>query len=154
MKRKNLYVIAGLISLVSLISCSNEKDELTASVVGTWSGDKADFKINPSGIIPAFTITEDDFAVKLEFKNDGTLLLTDNNQTTTGTYIKSGNQLTININYTFEFIELAGTYLIEELSQANLRASIEKQGTYKHPDTGQEFEGKVKATLYFDRQAN
>lgn len=46
---------------------------------------------------------------------------------------------------------MEGTYHIEELTTSRLRVPIEKEGTYKHPDTGQQFDGKVKATLYFAR---
>lgn len=150
MKAINLCV-ASLFSLLLIVSC-DDNDEASAPIAGVWNGNKADFRLNPNGIIPAFTITEDDFSMRLEFKSDGTLLLTDNsNQTTTGTYVVNGRDLTINISYEFEFIGMEGTYNVEELTTSRLRVSIEKEGTYKHPDTGQQFDGKVKATLYFEK---
>jgi hypothetical protein len=153
MKTKNL-LIAGLLSFLFFLSCDDDKDEVNASIVGTWSGNKADFKLNPDGIIPAFTVSEDNFPVMLEFKNDGVLILTDDAQSTTGTYQLNGKKLTININYEFEFIGLSGIFDVEELTRAKLRASREEEGTYEHPDTRQKFDGKVKAFLYFDRQEN
>lgn len=151
MKAINLYV-AGLLSLLLVVSCDDD-DEATAPIAGVWAGNKAEYRLNPNGIIPPFTITEDDLRLRLEFKNDGTLLLADEgNQTATGTYGLSGRDLTINISYQFEFIDMDGTYHVEELTTPRLRVSIEKEGTYVHPDTGEQFNGTVKATLYFDRQ--
>lgn len=139
---------------VALTACKDEA-EITAAIVGKWSGREADFKINPSGIIPAFTLHEDEFPVQLEFKSDGKLILTDNKGVSkTGTYSQSGNQLTITIDYTFELIELSGTYQITELTNSALTAEIEKEGSYTHPDTGQQFDGKVTATLFFTRASN
>jgi hypothetical protein len=51
-------------------------------------------------------------------------------------------------------IGLDGTYHVEELTQNNLRIRITKDGEYTHPDTGQQFDGEVEATLYFDKQSN
>lgn len=153
MKAINLCV-ASLFSLLLIVSC-NENDEVSAPIAGVWNGTKADFRLNPSGIIPPFTITEDDFQMRLEFKSDGTLLLTDNsNQTTNGTYTLNGRDLAINISYEFELVGMEGLYNVEELTTSRLRVSIEKEGSFEHPDTGRQFDGKVKATLYFDRQSN
>jgi hypothetical protein len=145
------YFFIGLLALIILGACKDDP-EITAPIIGKWSGQKADFKVNPSGIIPAFTLKEDQLLVNLEFKTDGTLILTDNKGITrTGTYLQNENQLNINIDYTFELIELSGTYILNELTSSNLQAEIEKEGSYKHPDTGQEFDGKVTATLYFTK---
>lgn len=152
MKTK-ISIFAALCCILMLFACKDDSD-VSASIVGKWSGNKADFKINPKGIIPAFTISEDNLAVQLEFKNDGTLILTDDQTTTSGTYQLNGRSLVININYTFEVIGLEGTYDVEELSRSKLRVSIEKEGNFEHPDTGQKIDGTVEATLFFDRQAN
>ena len=150
---KTNVVLAAVLMLV-IFSC-REDGEITSQLTGAWAGNKADFKVNPDGIIPAFTITEDNFPVQLDFKSDGTVILTDDDGTTTsGTYSLSGRDLTININYNIEMIGLDGTYHVEELTQSALRIRIEKEGEYTHPDTGQEFDGKVEATLYFDRRTN
>lgn len=152
---KRIQIVVYFTLLMGAWSACKEEAEITAAVVGKWSGREADFKINPSGIIPAFTLHEDELPVQLEFKNDGKLVLTDNKGVTrNGTYSQSGNQLTITIDYTFELIELAGTYKINELTSSELEAEIEKEGSYTHPDTGQQFDGKVTATLFFTRTAN
>jgi hypothetical protein len=150
---KTKVLIAAFLMLV-VFSC-REDGEVTSQLTGIWAGNKADFKVNPDGIIPAFTITEDNFPVQLDFKSDGTLVLTDDDGTTTsGTYVLSGRDLTIVINYNIEMIGLDGTYHVEELTQNNLRIRITKDGEYTHPDTGQQFDGEVEATLYFDKQSN
>jgi hypothetical protein len=143
-----------LLCLILLVSCHKNEDDPgpLSPIAGVWAGNHAVFNLNPEGIIPAFNVTEDNFPVKLEFKTDGTLILTKGSTVTTGTYQLNDRDLVINIDYTFEYLAMAGTYHIEALTPTELRASIEKNGTFKQPDTGQEFNGKVKATLYFDRK--
>jgi hypothetical protein len=153
MSRKNIVALLFIFSLA--VSACKDEAEITASIQGKWSGQEAAFKINPSGIIPPFTLHEDEFPIQLEFKSDGTLILTDNKSVTrNGTYTQAGDQLTINIDYTFELIELSGTYHINQLTSSALQAEIEKEGSYTHPDTGQQFDGKVTATLYFSKNLN
>jgi hypothetical protein len=147
-------VSIAVVLLLVAFSCS-EDGEVTSQLTGKWAGNKADFKVNPDGIIPAFTISEDEFPVQLDFRSDGTLVVTDDDgATTSGTYALSERNLTININYTIEMIGLDGTYHVEELTDNSLRLRITKEGEYTHPDTNQQFEGEVEATLYFDRQSN
>ena len=144
----------GLAAVVCalIISCQNE-GEVKSTIVGTWYGSQADFRINPDGIIPAFTITEDTIPVQLDFKTDGSVYLTDNKGArTSGTYSLSGRNLTINIDYDFEFIGLGGTYHVEELTDSNLRIVITKDGEYTDPDSNQTVHGEVEATLYFKKQ--
>lgn len=154
MVRNCIWGIALL--FFSLISaCRDEEPVINASVLGKWAGSNADFKINPSGIIPAFTLKEEEFPVQLEFKDEGVVILTDNDGASSeGIYSQAGDKLTIGIDYTFELIELSGTYQINELTNTRLELEIEKEGSYTHPDTGQEFDGKVTATLYFNKSGN
>ena len=152
---KRNYILACLLLLAAALGACKDEAEISATIVGKWSGREADFKVNPSGIIPAFPLHEDEFPVQLEFKNDGKLILTDNKGVSrNGTYTQSDDQLTIAIDYKFELIELSGTYRITELTTTDLSAEIEKEGSYTHPDTGQQFDGKVTATLFFTRAAN
>jgi hypothetical protein len=149
MKTKVL-LIAGLLSL-SLLGCKDD-GEISASIVGKWQSDKADFNLNPSGPIPGYTITRDDFSIQTQFNSDGSVVLTDENGvSTTGSYTMTGTKLTLNINYDIEFISLSGTYTIDELTDTRLIAVIKKEDTFTDPDSGQEFEGEITVTLYFDR---
>lgn len=154
MSQRYFFSIALLLCAV-LNSCQDEDPVISASVIGKWNGNEADFKINPSGIIPAFTLHEDEFPVQLEFKTGGTLVLTDNKGVSReGIYSLAGDKLTIGIDYSFEMIDLSGTYQLNKLTSTNLEVEIEKDGSYTHPDTGQQFDGKVTATLYFNKTAN
>lgn len=147
---KNLLLV-----VVVLLTACKDESEISATIVGKWNGREADFKVNPSGVIPAFPIHKDEFPIQLDFRNDGSLVLTDNKGVSkTGSYVQSGNQLTITIDYSFEMIDLSGTYEIRELTTADLEVEIEKQGSYTHPDSGQQFDGKVTANLFFGKSTN
>ena len=147
--------LLSLVIFLSVFSC-REDEGIDAPLVGLWAGDKAEFRLNPSGIIPPFTVTEQDFLVHLHFKSDGSLILTDDKKETSeeGSYSLTGDQLTIDIDYKFEYLELSGTYNVELLTASILRASTEKEGTFHHPDSGLDFDGTVEATLHFTREAD
>jgi uncharacterized protein (TIGR03066 family) len=148
-------ILTALCVFAIIFTSCNDDAEITASIVGKWAGTEANFKINPTGVIPAFSLNEQPLNVQLDFKSDGKLILTDNKGVTqNGSYILSGNKLTINVDYTFELIELTGVYTIKELTTSTLSAEIERQGSYTHPDTGQQFDGTVIATLNFSKTGN
>lgn len=147
-----LKACIAALAILTLFAC-NDEGEVNSSIIGVWSGDRAEFKINPDGVIPAFTLNEDTIPVQVEFQGDGTVHLTDNDGArTSGTYTLSGRDLTLGIDYEFELIGLDGTYDVEELTDSNLRIKITKDGSYTDPDTNQTIEGEVEATLYFVRQ--
>jgi hypothetical protein len=152
MKTKVLFV-AGLLCLL-LFACKDE-GEITTSIAGKWQGDKADFNLNPSGPLPGYTITEDELPIQVEFKTDGSVTITDTDGTTTsGTYTMTGRKLALQIDYNIEFIGLSGTYVVDELNETNLKAVIKKEDTFQDPDSGQEFEGEITVTLYFDKMSS
>jgi hypothetical protein len=137
-----------------LFSCKEDDPKITMGIAGKWAGEKAEFKANPDGIIPAFTIPENQLPVVLDFKSDGVLILTDkNSKNYTGTYHLNGDKLDINIDYKFEFIEFTGQYDVLELTETKLTASTSRSGTFDVPNYGQ-FSGSVKATLFFNKVAN
>ena len=149
------FLLTGLVFITIVAAGCKDDADISATIVGKWSGSDADFKINPSGIIPAFSLAEEELPVELNFSKEGKLTLMDNKGvTTSGSYVLSGDQLTIDIDYTFELIDLAGVYTVRELTNSDLSAEIEKDGSYTHPDTGQQFDGKVIATLNFTRAGN
>lgn len=145
---KRILIAATLIMFFA--ACDD--DEPNVSIVGQWTGEKAGFKINPDGIIPAIAISEEELPVNLEFKSDGSVVLTDNQQhETTGTYVLNGNELTLNINYQIEFIALSGTYDVETLTSNSLVIAIEREGSYDDPGSGQTIDGTIEAVLSFSR---
>jgi hypothetical protein len=151
---KTKILLLATLFAVLVTGCKDE-GEITASIAGKWQGEKADFNLNPSGPIPGYTITEEDFPIHIEFKTDGSVTITDPDGTTaTGTYTMADRKLSLQIDYNIEFIGLSGTYVVDELSDSKLKAVIKKEDTFTDPDSGQEFEGEITVTLYFDRMSN
>lgn len=144
----NSYILG--IVLVLSIAC-NDKDEPLASITGQWQGDKAEFNVKPSGFPVGIPYTMDDFAAVLDFKTDGTVVITNGGLSSTGTYQLTGNKLILNTSFIVNDINLDGTYTIKALTKSTLKAFIEKEETVKDPNTGSDVSGTVKATLYFYR---
>ncbi|MBT1702814.1 lipocalin family protein [Chryseosolibacter indicus] len=140
--------IIGYLTICALcalmLGCDDDDKDLS-SIEGRWSGDRAALTVN---LIP---INEDDFDVVLDFKEDGTVILTEDNNTITGTYKVSGDDLTLTgINMVSIPVTLEGNYDIKELTNNRLVIEGEREGQYTHPDYGT-ITGKVKATLYFNK---
>lgn len=140
-----LYVAFG----VWLSACDDEKSP--ATLIGKWQGTKAEAEILAFGIPIPINKTDDTFAALVEFKDDGSVTLTEDGQTSSGIWEQNGDKLMLNLTFSTDFIDLSGTYTIKELTDAKLILFIEKDGTYTDPDSGIDIDGTVKATLYFDR---
>ncbi len=153
--KNSITSITVLLYLFLVISSCKEDDEkIIASITGKWAGQTADFKVNPKGIIPAFTLGDNELPVVLDFRNDGTVTLTDKNNTTyPGTYELTDRKLNLAIGYKFEYIDLTGQYDIDELTEQNLTASTQRSGTFDFPNYGQ-LDGSIKATLHFTKVPN
>jgi hypothetical protein len=148
MKSKWIYVWAIVAGFA--FSCDNDA-EITAGLVGKWQGDKADLVVKPDGFPVGVPYSFDEFDAVLEFKADGTLIVTEESQSTPGTYVKTGSKLEMNSALTIEDINLSGTYQIRELTRSTLKIEIEKDATVKDPNTKGDVTGEVKATLTFSR---
>jgi hypothetical protein len=141
--------------LIALLSCNDDEGEVTGDLVGVWAGSDAEFRLDPDGLVPAFTLNEDTIPVQLDFKADGAVFLTDNNGArVSGTYGLSGRNLTLDIDYTYEFVELAGVYKVVELNGDRLTLQITKDGSYTDPDRNETYEGEVEATMNFIKQGS
>jgi hypothetical protein len=153
MQLRILYIPVFMMWLV-LASCQEDEPKITVGIVGKWAGEKVQIKVNPDGIIPAFNVPENELPVVLDFRNDGSLILTDkNSKTYNGTYQLNGDKLDIDIGYKFEYIDFTGQYDISELTETRLTASTTRSGTFDIPDYGQ-FDGSITATLFFTKAAN
>ena len=136
------YLIPGLLSLGLLASCGGDDEEATdlqGDIVGTWRGQSISFTVDGLSLrdyvkklyaglgipitdeeLDAFTEeTEFDneaLASVLEFKSDGTLLISDNEDDTveSGTWVVSGNTLTIDDG------EDVAVFTIERLTSSEL----------------------------------
>jgi hypothetical protein len=144
------WVLRLVVVLLVLSSCE-EDPEIKATIVGKWQGDIANLNIKPDGFIVAVPYSIDDFDAILDFKPDGTLMITDENATSTGTYEMEGEKLTINSDLLIEDINMSGTYDVKTLDMNTLEIEIEKNATVKNPNDGSDITGNVKATLRFNR---
>ena len=151
MKSKCLFII-GMVLWLAIPACKDRDEKPLATIIGKWHGDKAEFNIKPEGFPVGIPYTLDDFTSVLEFKTDGTLTLIQDGKSSTGTYQMEGKNLTININFIINDIDLSGTYTIKELTTSRLSGEITKAETVKDPNTGADVSGTIKATLYFDKE--
>lgn len=152
MKIKNIVRCICLVLIFgALLQACRDVDE-NASIVGKWQGDKSEVKALVT-IVPIYTKTDDDFDAVVEFKSDGTgSVLIDGNQTNgTWEWVKVNKELKTSIDFQTTFLEPTETYTIKELTASKLTLSIDKHGTYKDPESGETFEGNVRAILYFNR---
>ena len=140
------------LSLISLLSCKDD-DKPYPSVAGKWQGTLLTAEITVFGVALPNKQTDDTFDAVVEFKSDGTAVVTDDNQTSTGTWSQTNDKLTLSVTFGTEFIDLSGTYTIQEITDTKLTLYIEKEGSYTDPDTNVEIQGTVKATLNFDKKS-
>jgi len=140
------------LSFIILLSCKDDEKSYP-SVTGKWQGTLLTAEITVFGVALPNKQTDDTFDALVEFKSDGTAVLTDNNQTSTGTWSQNNEKLTLSVTFGTEFIDLSGTYTIQEITDTKLVLYIEKDGSYTDPDTKTEIQGTVKATLNFDKKS-
>jgi hypothetical protein len=136
-----------LLALFVLATACEKDDEITSSVVGKWSGTKAELRFK---LIP---YNDDDFNAIIEFKNDGTVNYIDGSQTYSGTYTLNNRNLSITGITVADFpVDISGSYDITTLTSNDLVIEGEREGTVSDPTYGT-FSGTVKATFYFNRIA-
>jgi hypothetical protein len=147
-----LKITAGvLVALVVLFSCQDDHAPL-APIIGQWKGTRAELRLKPFGLPIPISKDDDDFASTLEFKSDGTLVLTDGSTSRQGTYSMAGNKITTDLDFSMEDVSLSGTYEIEDLTDTALAFYIEKKDTtLTDPNSGKSISGDVKVTLHFQR---
>jgi hypothetical protein len=150
MKLRIFYL--SLVLIGHLSSCNDDEAEVKATIIGEWQGDVADLNIEPDGFPIGIPYSIDDFHTMIDFKSDGTLVLTDENTTSAGSYVLEGEKLTINSDLTIEDINMSGTYDVKTLDKSTLEIEIEKDATVKNPNDGSDVSGRVRATLRFNRR--
>lgn len=149
MKLRHFFQLVVLLGLTA--SCDNDS-EIKATIVGKWQGDKANLNVKPDGFPFGVPYNVDNFDALLDFRSDGTLSVTDDNQTSVGTYEMEGDKLTITSDLMIEDINMSGTYHVRKLNLTSLEIQIEKDATVKNPNDGSDVSGTVKATLFFNKQ--
>lgn len=140
-----------MISASFVVSCDDDDDDRgIGTVAGKWIGTKSELAITVVGV-PPINETDDDFAGEVEFKTDGTAIYKEDGETVEGTWAQNNDKLILAVDGAAGE-DLSGTYTIQELSGTKLRLYIEKEQTFEDPDSGMEFDAKIKATLYFNKK--
>lgn len=151
MRKSFLYSLAFVSALFTITSC-NDDDDKPASLLGSWQGDKTEASITVDGFPEPFTETDEDFAGQAEFKSNGTVIFKEDGEVVEGTWAQNGSNLLLQVDGLSEDEDISGTYTIKELTQSRLKIYIEKEAYFYDEESGIEFEGLVKATLYFNRK--
>lgn len=143
-----LIIIAAFLA----IACDKDDDDPIEeeSIVGTWVGTKLHYKFTPSSIGLGLGDTNDDYDAVIEFREDGTVVYTDDGDKSTGTYEVNGNQIETSINIA-DLPFSTTTLRINELTKTELELFFEEEGTYEVPDFGT-MDGTFEATFNFERQ--
>jgi major membrane immunogen (membrane-anchored lipoprotein) len=130
----SFFLFAGLL-LVS--ACKDDDPEVTATVNGRWQGDESDIKVT-YGVVTLYQEHDAEFDAALDFKDDGTITVTrDDGTTTEGTYQLNGNQLTTDVDFQFEGIDISSiTFDIIELTETRLRLHMDQDYPVVLPEVG------------------
>jgi hypothetical protein len=142
-------LVAFLFTASFLTSCDDGDDNGFQSVAGKWAGDKTELIVKVVGVPTPINKTDESFAGKVEFKQNGTAIYSEDGEVTEGTWSQNNNKLTLSIPTDDDEVDMSGVYTIQEITGSKLKLYIEKESTIKDPDTGAEFEAFIKATLYF-----
>ena len=140
-------LVFGFIFLFS--SCKD--DESMAPIYGEWVGTQSHIQGFADGIpIAIYDETDDQFNVAINFGEDGTVTVIDNDIETSGTweYTDSNKKIIATVDFQNDFLEPTETLSIKKISETSLTLYIEKHGTQDVPDYG-EMTGTVKVTLNF-----
>ena len=150
MKASVITTCVGLFAVSLLVSCKDEDPEITSSIIGKWKGDRSEITVS-YGFITLHEEEDDVFDVTLEFKEDGKVLFTRDGTTTSGTYQLNGDQLTTNVDFQFDEVELETlNFDILELTPVKLRLDLEQDQEVEVPDVGL-VNTTIKGDFAFDR---
>ena len=142
---------AILILLLVTVGCRDEDTVITASIEGRWTGTLAEVQVKPFGLPVPFKEDDDSFATVVEFRSDGTLVFYEDDVGRHGTYTVTGDQLTIETDYTVEDIAISGTYTIQTLTETNLVMFLKRKDEVVDADGMPAVKGHIKITLHFMR---
>lgn len=145
-------ITAGIIIFLLVAMSCREEEKNFPSIEGKWRGTSAEITVKPFGIPIPFSEEDDSFATEIEFKSDGALIIYDGAEPTRGSWQVVDDKLITDVNFSTDFIDLSGTYTIEELTQTKLVFYLEKENeTITDPDSGKSISGDVKVTLHFEK---
>ncbi|HTF21936.1 MAG TPA: lipocalin family protein [Chryseolinea sp.] len=151
MRNRIIYSLAFVSALFTIAAC-NDDDEKPASLLGSWQGDKVEASVRVDGFPEPFVDNDENFAGQAEFKSNGTVIFKDDGDITEGTWAQNGNTLILSVDGLSEEDDISGSYTIKELNSSRLKIYIEKEAMFYDDESGIEFIGELKATLYFNRK--
>lgn len=141
----------GISLLILLAIACKEDAEITSGIEGKWQGTLAEVRVKPFGLPIPFKEDVPSFATRIDFNKDGSMVVWDDTSPTEGTYNLNGDEVTVNIDYSIEDIDLSGTYTIEILTDTQLVIHTKRDDTITDPDSGQSMSAEIKVTLHFSR---
>lgn len=132
-------------------ACDDDDSNGFPTVQGKWSGNKTELIIKVDGVAGSIEETDDSFQGKVEFKSNGVAVYTEDGEVNEGTWSQNGDKLTLSIPDDSEELDMSGVYTIKEINNSKLKIYIEKETTITDPESGEDFDANIKATLYFDK---
>jgi hypothetical protein len=145
-----IYSLVFVSALFTIASC-NDDDEKPA-LLGSWQGDKVEASVKIDGVPQPIVENDEDFAGQAEFKSDGTVIFREDGDITEGTWAQNGNTLILSVDGLSAEDDISCSYTIKELTRSRLKIYIEKETLFYDDETGTQFVGFLKATLYFNRK--
>jgi hypothetical protein len=144
--------IACAVILLLLAFACRKDAVITSSIEGTWKGAGAELRVKPFGLPVPISKDYPSFNAEIEFRPDGTLALSQDEQVKEGTYELNGDRLSIEVDFKIEGYDLSGDYTIQTLTENSLVLYLERKGvTLADPDGAPTVKGQVKITLHFQR---
>ena len=150
MEQMRSRTTAGIFLLLLVFAC-NEDSEITSGINGKWQGKLAEIQVKPFGLPLPISRDDPSFATRIDFNDNGGMVVWDGSDPIEGTYKVEGKELTTDIDYSIENISLSGTYIIETLTATQLVVHLERDETIADPDGGPSISGEIKVTLHFIR---
>jgi hypothetical protein len=145
------FVATVLATLWLVASCKDDAD-ITSSIHGKWQGTLAEVQVKPFGLPVPISRDVPSFTTEMEFTADGTMIVWDDGHPITGTYVLTGDELTADIAYNIEDVDLSGTYTIETLTETSLVFTLRKRNVViADPAGGPNITGQITITLHFQR---
>jgi uncharacterized protein (TIGR03066 family) len=150
---RNIRALAMvLVSSMVLISCgSDDADDDFAPIVGIWQGTAIEYEFKPDGAGGLGYSDTEDFDAVVEFKEDGTVIYSNDGDESNGTYKIMGNKLTTTVEFASDLPFTAQSFTIKKLSDSKLELYFEDEGEFDIPDFGT-VQGELQATAFFNRQ--
>ncbi len=143
------YSFLSFFLLIGMLSACHDDEQEVMSVVGRWQGTSLSASFTPDGIPASIDQDDDTFDAVLEFKEDGSVIYSDDSDFVEGTWEQNGKFLNLTLSENVYSIDLSGECTLEKINETNLVIYVKRAGAFDIPDYGI-LEGTIEARLYFD----